>query len=249
MKTVALVPARGGSERVPKKNIRELGGHPLLAYTISAALESGEFDKVLVSSDDKEILNIAQEYGADVVKRPADYATSTSPDIEWVRHALWALRNSGEEYDCFSILRPTSPFRKPETIRRAMNQWREGNGVTAAFSSLRAVERVTQHPGKMWTINGDNLVPVLMQPMQPWHDSQMKSLPEVYVQNASLEIAWVSTVDNTGTISGQRVMAFITTDEEGFDINNSYDWKIAEEMLADGSVTLPEVRVDARSTA
>lgn len=243
MPNIALIPARAGSKRVPFKNIRELAGHPLLAYTISAALDSGCFEKVLVSSDDASTLDIAARYGADCLRRPDDFATDTSPDIEWVNHALSiaSLYHLGV-FDTFSILRPTSPFRKPETIQRAFREWNEGNGLNMAYSSLRAVERVSQHPGKMWKIRGRDLVPLLLQPQQPWHDSQATTLPEVYVQNASLEIAHVSTVLNTGTISGQRVMAFRTSEEEGFDVNTEYDWTIAEMMLEQGVVSLPQVK-------
>lgn len=252
-KAIALIPARGGSKRVPGKNTKLLAGHPLLAYTICAALDSGCFEKVLVSSDDTKTLDIAARYGADCLRRPDEFASDTSPDIEWVRHALDAFRPPWDNireaiiqkqcvYDTFSILRPTSPFRKPETIRRAFEDWNEANGLTNAYSSLRAVERVSQHPGKMWRIQGRELVPILMQPQQPWHDSQYTVLPEVWVQNASLEIAHVSTVLNTGTISGQRVMAFRTSEEEGYDVNTEYDWRIAEEMLDEGIVSLPAVR-------
>lgn len=240
MTAIALIPARGGSVRVKKKNIRELNGHPLIAYTISAALESGCFEKVLVSSDDLETLTIATDYGADVVRRPDEYATSTSPDIEWVRHALNAAGKSGD-YDTFSILRPTSPFRMPATIRRAFSEWEEANGVTKAYSSLRAVERVSQHPGKMYYLRGNELVPLLPQPAsQPFHDSQMASLPPIFVQNASLEIAWTSTVEQTGTISGQRMLPFLTEGYEGWDINQPVDWQITEQMIRDG-VPMPRV--------
>ena len=88
MKAVALIPARAGSERIKHKNIRPLNGVPLLAYSIQAALQSGCFDRVLVSSDGTEILEIAASYGADVIRRPEEYATRISSDITWVKHAL-----------------------------------------------------------------------------------------------------------------------------------------------------------------
>ena len=236
MSSIALIPARGGSKRVVGKNIRELAGHPLIAYTISAALDSGCFEKVLVSSDDTETLEIAHRYGADCLRRPDAYATDTSPDIEWVKHAL----NVSTGFDVFSILRPTSPFRLPTTIQRAFNYWYEGNGQDRQFSSLRAVEKASQHPGKQWVKKGNHLVPLLLQPAQPWHDSQYASLPEVWVQNASLEIAWTQTVELTGTISGPLVMPFETTGHEGFDVNTEYDWMLAEQMVTQG-VMLPRV--------
>ena len=114
---VALIPARAGSQRVKGKNVRSLAGHPLLAYSIAAAHESGVFERIVVSTDSDEIARIARSYGAEVpLLRPSEMAGSTSPDIEWVRHAL---DNLGREFDAFSILRPTSPFRTAATIRRA----------------------------------------------------------------------------------------------------------------------------------
>ena len=110
---VAFIPARAGSERVPGKNVRALAGHPLIAYSIAAARESGLFDAIVVSTDSEEIAEVARRYGAEVpVLRPAEIATATSPDIEWVRHMLDALGREGRTFEIFSLLRPTSPFRE-----------------------------------------------------------------------------------------------------------------------------------------
>lgn len=115
------------------------------------------------------------------------------------------------------------------------------DGLGEHYSSLRAVSPVSEHPGKAWRIVGEQLVPVLLQPPgTPFHDSQLASLPPVYVQNASLEIAWTSTVEETGTISGERVMAFVSEGYEGYDVNTEGDWLIAEQMVNDG-VELPVV--------
>lgn len=117
---VALIPARSGSKRVPDKNIRLLAGHPTIAYTIACALESGVFDSVIVSTDSEKYKEIAESYGAEVpFLRPVEMAGATSPDIEWIEFTLDKLRSQGRDFDCFSILRPTSPFRQPDTIRRA----------------------------------------------------------------------------------------------------------------------------------
>src|SRR3972149_10475375 len=110
---IALSPARAGSRRVPQKNIQPLAGHPLMAYTIAAALESGIFRDVIVSTDADRYAEIARHYGAEVpFLRPAALAGDTSPDIEWVEYTLKRLLEKGRRYDCFRILRPTSPFRR-----------------------------------------------------------------------------------------------------------------------------------------
>lgn len=237
---VGLIPARSGSKRVPDKNIRLLAGHPLMAYTIAAALESEIFSEVIVSTDSEQYANIARYYGADVpFLRPPKLAGDVSPDIEWVEYTLKRLREIGREYDCFSILRPTNPFRLPDTVQRAWQAFLGEDGV----DSLRAVESCQQHPGKMWVVQGKRMMPFLPlgTPELPWHSSPYQSLPEVYVQNASLEIAWARVVFEERTIAGTVLMPFITKDFEGFDVNNSYDWNLAEHLVSNGDVPLPAV--------
>ena len=237
---VALIPARAGSKRVPDKNIRPLAGHPVMAYTIAAALQSDIFSDVIISTDSEKYAAVAAYYGAQApFLRPAELAGDVSPDIEWVEYTLKKLRETGRDYDCFSILRPTSPFRLPQTIRRAWRAFAAQSGV----DSLRAVEKCQQHPGKMWVIRGNRMTPLLpLGPAeQPWHSSQYPSLPEVFVQNASLEIARTGVVFEYRTIAGNVVMPFLTKDYEGFDVNTPYDWDLAEHLVQKGEARLPTV--------
>ena len=237
---VALIPARAGSKRVPDKNIRPLAGHPLIAYTISSALQSQVFSAVIVSTDSQLYEDIAGHYGAEVPHlRPSELAGDLSPDIEWVEYTLRRLQENGRDYDCFSILRPTSPFRLPETIKRAWQAFLAGEGT----DSLRAVEKCKQHPGKMWIVRGNRMVPLLpLTPSeQPWHSSQYQSLPEVYAQNASLEIAWSRVVFESRTIAGNVLLPFFTRDYEGFDVNSAYDWNLAEHLIDSGQAGLPSI--------
>ena len=237
---VALIPARAGSKRVPDKNIRPLAGHPLIAYTISSALQSQVFSAVIVSTDSQLYGDIAGHYGAEVPHlRPSELAGDLSPDIEWVEYTLSRLRQDGRDYDCFSILRPTSPFRLPETIQQAWRAFMEEEGV----DSLRAVEKCKQHPGKMWVVRGNRMTTLLplRRPEQPWHSSQYQSLPEVYAQNASLEIAWSRVVFESRTIAGDVLMPFFTKDYEGFDVNSAYDWNLAEHLIDSGQAGLPSI--------
>jgi len=241
---VALVPARQGSKRVAGKNVRPLNGHPLIAYTIAAALDSGVCDRVMVSTDSEDIARIARHYGADVpFLRPEAMASDRSPDIEWLEFTIDKLSQSGVTFDCFALLRPTSPFRTPETIRRAWQSFLADRAV----DSLRAVEKCHEHPGKMWVIRGHRLLPIMPfgPASQPWHSTPYQALPEIYVQNASLEIAWTRVVRDTRSIAGDTILPFLTDESEGFDINNEHDWVIAEHMLASGTVTLPVVRQPA----
>ena len=237
---VALIPARSGSKRVPDKNIRPLAGHPLIAYSIAAALQSKIFKTVLVSTDSELYAEIARHYGAEVpFLRPAKIAGDTSPDIEWVEYTLNQLRNNGQDYEYFSIMRPTSPFRLPDTIRLAWQEFQAQEGV----DSLRAVEKCQQHPAKMWVVRGKRMMPLLpMGPAeQPWHSSQYPSLPEVYVQNASLEIARTKVVFEEKTIAGNVLMPFFTENFEGFDVNSNYDWNLAEHLAKTDQAKLPSI--------
>src|SRR6202008_2664759 len=164
-------------------------GHPLIAYTIAAAKESGVFDAVVVSTDSEHYAAIARHCGAEVpFLRPAEMAADTSSDIEWIKHALQQLLSHGRGYDAFALLRPTSPCRKAATIRRAWTQFVAESGV----DSLRAVEKCEQHPAKMWIVRGNRMHPLA--PMGwgpvPYHSMQYAALPSVHVQKASLEIEW-----------------------------------------------------------
>ncbi len=237
---VGLIPARAGSKRVPDKNIRPLAGHPVIAYTIAAALHSEIFSDVIVSTDSEQYAEIARYYGAEVpFLRPKELAGDVSPDIEWLAHTLNKLEKAGRQYDCFSILRPTSPFRLPVTIKRAWKTFLSQEGV----DSLRAVEPCQQHPGKMWVVRGNRMMPLLplSPPERPWHSCQYQSLPEVYVQNASLEIAWTRVVFEERTIAGTVLMPFFTIEFEGFDVNNPYDWNLAEHLISNAEAQLPVV--------
>jgi CMP-N,N'-diacetyllegionaminic acid synthase len=236
--SIALVPARGGSQRVPGKNVHPLAGHPLIAYAIGAARESAVFDRIVVSTDSPEIAEAARAYGAEVPElRPPELATSTSPDIEWVRRMLSVL---DERYDIFAIVRPTSPFRTGDTIRRA---WRRLVDLGDRADSIRAVELCRQHPGKMWVLDGDLMRPLLEQPDDgtPWHSSQYQALPQVWIQNSSLELAWTRVVTELGSIAGTRVAPFLTEGAEGFSIDYPEDLERAERLLASGDATLPRV--------
>jgi N-acylneuraminate cytidylyltransferase len=205
-------------------------------------LESGVFDAVVVSTDSQTYAEIARHYGAEVTGlRPASIAGDVSPDIEWVDFQLRELKNVGREFDAFSILRPTNPFRLASTIRRAWDQFVAEKDV----DSLRAVELCSQHPAKMWLVRGNRMVPLLPPSPgeQPGHSTPYQALPKVYVQNASLEIAWTRVVFSGRTIAGEVVMPFFTSGDEGLDVNSLHDWRLAEQLAESRPGALPAVRV------
>ena len=236
---VALIGARAGSERVPGKNVRRLAGHPLIAYAIETARQSEVFDRIVVSTDSERIAQVARWYGADVpFLRPDEYSTSTSPDIEWI---AWTLPQLDERYDVFAIVRATNPFRGPDAIRRGLEQLL----ATPDADSIRAVERVKQHPGKMWIVDElDRLMRPLLDQSHldvAWHAGQYQALPSVYVQNSALEIAWARVVEATGSREGRVLAPFFTEGYEGLNIDDEEDFARAEGLVADGRARLVDV--------
>ena len=242
---IALIPARANSRRIPGKNIRPLAGHPLLGYTIAAAKESGIFQDILVSTDSMDYFKIAQSYGASSWMRLPEHALDTSPDFEWIE---WIMRRIIWEggRDCFAILRPTSPFRTADTIKRAWQHFLDNQPC----DSLRAVEPVKEHPEKMWrwgqkrhylvshVANSQGYCLERIQG-QPPHSVPSQLLPEWFIQNASLEIAWTRVLTEHHNISGDLVVPFFTEGYEGLDINSPDDWVLAEALLERGLVKLP----------
>jgi N-acylneuraminate cytidylyltransferase len=238
-RAVAFVPARSGSERVPGKNVRPLAGHPLVAYAIETALQSGVFERVVCSTDSESIAEVARWYGADVpFLRPAEYATATSPDIVWLAFTLDRL---DEPYDLFAIVRATNPFRGPGAVRRGLERLLE----IPEADSLRAVELVKQHPGKMWLLaeDGRTMTPLLEQSHLPsaWHAGQYQALPPVYVQSSALELAWARVVPETGTREGRVVAPFFTEGYESLNVDDEEDWERAERLAASEAAALPTV--------
>ena len=241
---VALIGARAGSERVPGKNVRQLAGHPLLAYAIETARQSGVFGRIVVSTDSEAIAKVARWYGADVpFLRPAEYATATSPDIDWI---AWTLPRLDEHFDLFAIVRATNPFRGPDVVRRGLDQLL----ATPEADSIRAVELVKQHPGKMWVLDevGRLMRPLLDQSHLDvaWHAGQYQALPPVYVQNSALEIAWTRVVEATGTREGRMLAPFLTEGYEGLNIDDEDDFARAERLVATAASRCP--RSGARRT-
>jgi CMP-N,N'-diacetyllegionaminic acid synthase len=218
---VALIPARGGSKRLPRKNIKRLGGHPLIAYSIEVALQSKIFDGVYVSTDDLETEAIATHYGATVIKRPKDFAKDDSPDIEWITHALANIPKS----DYFMILRPTNPFRDLAMIQRSCVSYNNN-------CWMKGIQEVTEHPDKMWEMDNNIMITMNMH----WrHMLPTQYLPVVYIQNGSIEIR------PTGNIEPVFMQPFFTEGIEGYDINTEKDWIYALHLVTTGKVKLIEI--------
>ncbi len=241
-KSIALIPARSGSKRIKDKNIKEINGHPLIAYTIQSAIKSKIFDKIICATDSSLYAEIAKYYGAEVpILRDKEISDDKSSDFEWISWIINFFENKNEFFDYFSILRPTSPFRTERTIKRAFEHFRNTEGI----DSLRGVELCKQHPGKMWIVNQQTMTPLLpiSHLSQPMHSSQYASLPKVFVQNASIEFAFTSVLKKYQNISGYKITPFITEGYEGFDLNDELDWFNMLNLIQLNKVNIPTLPI------
>ena len=239
-KLIALIPARFGSERIKDKNIINLFGHPLIAYAINAAIKTKIFDKILVSTDSLKYKKIAEKYGAEIpFLRPKKISKSFSSDYEWVNYTLKKLEKNDQKFTHFFILRPTNPLRSHNTICNAWNIFKKNKA-----DSLRAVEYVKQHPGKMWFKKGKFIKPLLNFKVkkQPSFNNQIKVLPKILVQNASLEISKTEVLKKYKTITGKKILPFFSPSMEGFDINYPEDLVNLRKKIIKKKIKLPLIK-------
>jgi N-acylneuraminate cytidylyltransferase len=198
-----------------------LGGKPLLQWAIEAAKGSGVFEQIVVSSDWPECLAMARLNMIASIARPPELCQDASHDYEWVKHALDAFPG----FDIFVILRPTSPFRTAETIKRAMKEF-----LAVPCYSMRAVERTTAHPKKSWELGNVFIYPYDSGEINgiSYYDLPTQSLGDVYVQNGCIHIAWIATLQKFENVSGDMIRPFYTEGREGIDINTKQDLEFAE---------------------
>lgn len=233
-----LIPARLGSQRVPGKNIRRLNDHPLLAYSIRSALDSGIFSKVVLATDSYEFAEIGEYYGANsVFMRDPRNCTATSLDYEWLSECYLA-GSIPSEY--FAILRPTSPFRSASFILSVATQFKR-----LKTDSIRTVSKVTEHPGKMWKIleTDKPMVPFLVQPpdQTATHAMQYQSLEPLYVQTSVLEIAKTEVLEKFKNREGRTVSAYVSDGYESIAIDTELDWKLVKILSTEDPKLLPVI--------
>jgi len=218
---VAIIPARGGSKGVPHKNLKLLGGHPLIAYSIVAALECPVIDRVLVSTDSEEISQVARNYGAEVpFTRPSALASDNSPDMDYMRHALeWLIQDQKKAPDYLIQLRPTTPLREAGLLTEAFHRLGAYNTATG----LRSVHALPEPPQKMVGIENNFLVGLFPQDSRPeYYNLPRQSFPQAYHPNGYVDIVKPSTIQSTGTLYGPRVLAQITP--VTLEVDTEEDW-------------------------
>ena len=205
---VALIPARGGSKAIPRKNLLMIAGKPLIAYSIEHALASRHVTRTIVSTDDAEIADVARDFGAEVpFMRPSEFAQDLSPDVDVFRHALaWLRDREGYLCDLVVHLRPTGPVRRVDVIDRAIEVMLDQPDA----DSLRSVSWPTETPYKMWRIAGTYLEPLLEVPgvVEPYC-APRQSLPDVYWQNGYVDIVRPRVVLDDAMMCGRRIVPFV----------------------------------------
>lgn len=220
LKVLGLIPARGGSKGIPRKNVKRIAGKPLIAWSIEAALRSRSLDAVVVSTEDAEIAAVAREWGAQVpFLRPAEFAQDDSPGIDPVLHALEQL----PEFDAVLLLQPTSPLRTTEDIDACI----ELAQVQASPSAV-SVSEPTKHPYWMYRLDGG-------QRMQPLIDvppvSRRQDLPAVYAMNGALYYARADWLRQQRNFVTAQTVAYVMPPERAVDLDTALDWKLAELLL------------------
>lgn len=222
MKTLGIITARGGSKGISDKNIKELMGKPLIAYTIQAAKESKLLTRTIVSTDSEEIADIARNYGADVpFMRPAELATDTALALDVLNHAVDELKKNGEEYDYIMMLQPTSPLRIGEDIDACIRMAEE-KGADSVFSMKKITDFA---PQKLKIIENGEIKPY-MEAEKGQSDPRHKG-PEVYKRNCAVYLTKTELIQ-AGDQFGEKSFGYIMPEERSIDINDPVDFELSE---------------------
>ncbi|UOF91402.1 acylneuraminate cytidylyltransferase family protein [Fodinisporobacter ferrooxydans] len=217
---VAIIPARGGSKGIPKKNLTDLNGRPLISYSIEAALHCPFIHRCIVSTEDEQIKNISLQWGAEVIDRPDSLSTDVSLTQDVVEHVLDVLQQEGELPDYFVLLQPTSPLRNASHIESCIEQFFAHDAACAI-----SVTEAEHHPYKMFFLDDE-------QSLQPFRDEATLSqprqlLPKVYRQNGAIYLMNTSLFLEKKSFFAQPAYPFVMSNEESIDIDTKRDLDIA----------------------
>ena len=220
-KFLAIIPARGGSKRLPRKNVLDLCGKPLIAYTIEAALKSKYIDKVIVSSDDEEILNISSNFGADIIKRPIDLANDTATTFDTIKHTI----DNFEKYDYIVLLQPTSPLRNEKHIDEAIELLE--NKKADAIVSVCEMDHsplwsnTLPKDGNMSNFLKDEIL-----------NKRSQDLEKYYRLNGAIYICKTEKLlENKGFFLKENIFAYVMDRKSSVDIDEDIDFKMVETLI------------------
>jgi len=220
---IAIIPARGGSKGIPRKNIKNLGGKPLIAYTIDEALRSKYLEHVFVSTEDPEIAKISKEYGAQVIDRPASLAEDTSKTVDAVLHAIEYLEKEGTHPHVVVLLQPTSPLRAADDIDVAVKLFLDNE-----CDSVISVCEPDHSPFWCFTISGKYLQPLID---NKFDNTRRQDLPRVVTPNGAIYISTPETIRKYEGFYGDRIIPYCMPPERSIDIDGPIDFTIAEVLI------------------
>lgn len=222
---IAIIPARGGSKGIPKKNIRLLAGKPLIVYTIAEAVKSKCFDRIIVSTDDPNIARISQENGADLLMRPKELAEDHTPTVDVILHAVATLEKE-EAYvpDYIVVLQPTSPLRSSFDIKAAIEHYLKKSNYESLVSVVES-----EHPFS-WAMNIENgyLIPLFDEKSLK---KQRQAHLSTYFPNGAIYVISRESLYKNQNFYSEKTLAHIMPVERSIDIDTEYDFMIAEFLL------------------
>jgi len=218
---IGIVPARGGSKGVPRKNLRELNGFPLIAYAVAASQLSQSIDRTIVSTDSEEIAETASKFGAEVpFLRPAELAVDQSKDIEFFRHAMdWFKKQEGYVPEYWVQLRPTTPLREPENLDQAVTLIKSRIEAT----SLVSIHEFPENPGKMFGMQDGYLHGLCpLDPRPEYFTLPRQEFAPAYIGNGYVDIVRASTLLEMDSCYGSRMIGFLTPDTGEIDVEDDF---------------------------
>lgn len=236
MNVLGLIPARGGSKGIARKNVRILGGKPLMQWTIEAALDARTLTRIVVSTEDEEIAAIARSCGAAVpFIRPAELACDDTPTLPVVQHALRALSTRGEQFDAVCLLQPTNPFRKPSEIDHCV-ELLAASGADSVVSVLRVPSEYNPH----WVYfrAPDGTLELSMGGTEPLARRQV--LPAAFHRDGSVYVTRRDVILRENSLYGRRVLGYETTRANVVNIDTAADWDRAEAMMQENGLAAIE---------
>jgi N-acylneuraminate cytidylyltransferase len=235
-RVIAVIPARGGSKSIPRKNVRSFAGHPLIAYAIEAGLSSSLVERVVVSTDDARIAEVARRYGAEVpFMRPPLLAQDDTPDLPVFVHVLDHLRRfEGYRPQIIVQLRPTSPLRPPGLVDDAIRLLCDHPDA----DSVRAVTSAEQTPYKMWRRTDTFLTPLLSHESAEPFNMPRQQLPQVYWQTGHVDAFRIETVLEKNSLTGDRILPVAVDGDYAIDIDDLRHWRFGEWVVANQHMPL-----------
>lgn len=226
MKILAIIPARGGSKGVPRKNIKILGDKPLIAFSIEQAKESNCFSKIIVSTDDEEIATISKNYGAEIpFIRPSELANDTASSIAVVQHVVDFFESKNEYYDAICLLQPTSPFREKNFINKTIEKF-----TTSDSDALISVLKVPHEYNPHWVFEEDNNGNLHIATGESEIIKRRQDLPTAYFRDGSIYLTKVDTIKK-GSFYGEKLTYILNNPNLYVNIDSMEDWNQAEQKL------------------